>query len=239
MKTLPLFFGLLAALVSPLRSWAQVPVVTPATPVPVPADTVGRRAVPRLEKPRFVVLFDSRYSILNRRFVTLNGLKVGIELRNRLRLGAGIYFLSSRIPTRQARPFGLAEGARADLRFRYLAGYGEYVLLANRRWELSVPLQVGLGSAWVQYEAPGGGGRETPHEFMGVVEPSVAAQFKVFRWGGLGAGAGWRQPFFVSNSVQRELNGPVFYARAKVFLGDFFKVVRFRKRLFSQDGLRE
>ena len=217
---------------------AQVPVAAPAAPVALP-DTAGRRAVLRLEKPRFVIFYDSRYSVLNHRFVVINGLKAGIELRNRLRLGAGIYFLSSRIPTRQARPFGIADAARADLRFRYLAGYAEYVLLANRRWELSAPLLVGLGSAWVQYDLPTAGSAETPHDFMGVAEPSLAAQFKVFRWGGVGAGAGWRQPFFVPGTVQRELNGPVFYVRAKLFLSDLIKVARFHRRFFSQDGLRE
>ncbi len=231
-------FGLLFLLMLPLRSWAQVPAATSAALVAVP-DTAGRRAVPRLEKPRFVIFYDSRYSVLNHHFVVINGLKAGIELRNRLRLGAGIYFLSSRIPTRQARPFGIADAARADLRFRYLAGYAEYVLLANRRWELSVPLLLGLGSAWVQYDLPNGSGAETLHDFMGVAEPSLSAQFKVFRWGGVGAGAGWRQPFFVPGTVQRELNGPVFYVRGKLFLSDLIKVAQFHQRFFSQDGLRE
>ena len=230
--------ALIFLLCLPLWGRAQVPVAPPVPAAAVP-DTAGRRAVPRLEKPRFVVLYDSRYSILNHRFVVINGLKAGVELRNRLRLGAGIYFLSSRIPTRQARPFGLDDATRADLRFRYLAGYAEYVLLANRRWELSAPLLLGLGSAWVQYDLPTGSGAETPHDFMGVAEPSLAAQFKVFRWGGVGAGAGWRQPFFVPGTVQRELNGPVFYVRAKLFLSDLIKTVQFHQRFFSQDGLRE
>jgi hypothetical protein len=55
----------------------------------------------------------------------------------------------------------------------------------------------------------------------------------------MGAGVGWRQPVFVPVSVQKELNGPVFYVRAKLFLGDLLKVVRGRQRLFTQDGLRD
>jgi hypothetical protein len=74
---------------------------------------------------------------------------------------------------------------------------------------------------------------------MGVVEPSLTGHVRVFRWAGMGAGVGWRQPVFVPTAVQRELNGPVFYVRAKLFLGDLAKVVRGKQRLFTQDGLRD
>ncbi|MFD1470637.1 hypothetical protein ACFQ48_20595 [Hymenobacter caeli] len=203
-----------------------------------PDSAVGRRAVARLEKPRVVALYDARYSIINSHFCTINGLKLGLEWKNRLRTGAAVYFLSSRIPTRRARPDDIDDDARADLRFRYLALYGEYVLLETRRWELSVPLQAGLGNAYVEYVSPGGSVQETPHDFMGIVEPSVNAQMRVFRWGGLGAGAGWRAPVFVDRAVRKEISGPIFYLRGKLFLNDLVAVVRGRERLFSQKGLR-
>ncbi|WP_310392177.1 hypothetical protein [Hymenobacter sp.] len=206
---------------------------------PTPPDTVvGRRAVPRLAHRRVVVQYDSRYAILNHRLTTINGLKLGVEFKNRLRTGAAVYFLSAGVPTRQARPDDAAENAAAELRFRYLAAYGEYVLLETSRWELSSNLQLGLGSAYVRYTTQAGSTSRTPKEFLGVVEPSVAAQLRVFRWAGLGAGAGWRQPVFVPNTIQRELNGPVFYLRAKLFLGDLLKVIKQKDPLFTQEGLR-
>lgn len=60
-----------------------------------------RWAVARLAKPRVVAFFDARYSIINGRFCIINGLKLGLEWKNRLRTGAAVYFLSSRIPTRR------------------------------------------------------------------------------------------------------------------------------------------
>ena len=206
----------------------------------LPADTatVGRRAVPRLPHARVVVLYDSRYSILNHHFCTINGLKAGIEFKNRFRTGAAIYFLSTRIPSRQARPDDAARDADVEIRFRYLAAYAEYVLLEARRWEMSASMQLGLGSTYRRYEDTDGNFDKTPTDFLGVVEPSLQAQFKVFRWAGAGAGAGWRQPVFVPVPTQRELNGPVFYVRAKFFLGDFIDVLRGHDKLFSQEGLR-
>lgn len=210
-----------------------------------PAGVAWAQAAPAASRPdsvyqhrRVVAQYDSRYSILNRRFCVLNGLKLGVEWPGRWRAGAAVYFLSTAVPTRAARPETVPAEAAAALRFRYLAVYAERVLLYNRRWELSAPLQIGLGSNYVRYTTPGGGTDRTPRRFMAVVEPSVAAQLRVFRWAGLGAGAGWRQPLLTPGAVQRELNGPVFYVRGKLYLNDLLKVVRGHDRLFSQQGLR-
>ncbi|WP_140466313.1 hypothetical protein [Hymenobacter nivis] len=221
----------------PLAARAQLPGMGHSQ-LRIGSDTVRRHAVARLPKPRVVAFFDARYSIINGHFVTINGLKLGLEWKNRLRTGAAVYFLSSRIPTRRARPDGVDDDARADLRFRYLALYGEYVLIENRRWELSVPIQAGLGNAYVEYISPDGTHQETPHDFMGVIEPSANAQMRIFRWAGLGAGAGWRAPVFVNAAVRKELSGPIFFLRGKLFVNDLVAVVRGRERLFSQKGLR-
>ena len=198
-----------------------------------------RPAIVYLPRSRFVAQYDSRYSILNHHFTTINGLKLGIEFKNRFRVGAAIYFLSTGVPSRQPVPGNAAEDADAQIRFRYLAAYAGYALLETRRWEISGNFQLGLGSAYVVYENMTGGLDKTPRQFMGVVEPTLAAQLRVFRWAGAGTGLGWRQPFFVPGNIQRELNGPVFYLRANLFLGEFLKVLKQRESLFTQAYFRE
>ncbi len=101
-----------------------------------------------------------------------------------------------------------------------------------------MPLQAGLGNAYVEYVSPDGSTQETPHDLVGVIEPSVAAQTRIFRWLGVGGGAGWRAPVFVDRAVRRELSGPIFYLRGKLLLNDLVAVVRGRGRLFSQKSLR-
>ena len=228
----PLRFALLLGLVGavPLASRAQ------ARPA---ADTVLRRpAILRLPRNRFVAQYDSRYAIINRHFTTINGLKLGIELKSRFRTGAAIYFLSTGVPTRRAKPENAAENADAELRFRYLAAYAGYALLETKRWELSANLQLGLGSAYVRYQKLDGSSDRTPRDFLGVVEPSVAAQLRVWRWAGAGTGLGWRQPMFVPAAIQKEMNGPVFYLRANVFLGELIKVLKDQEPLFTQANMR-
>lgn len=220
-------FGLIGIAAQPAR--AQAP--------PRP-DRVGRRTVPRLARPRLVALYDSRYSLLNGQLYTVNGLRAGIELRSRLRMGGAVYFLSNASPTRHANPADADPTTTSNVRFNYFAGYAEYVLLETPRWEVSATTQLGLGKAQVRYTARGGRSSNTSPDLIGIIEPSLLVQYRILRWVGVGAGVGWRQPVFVSAVIRDELNGPVFHLRGKLFLNDLIKALRGREPLFSQEGLR-
>lgn len=189
---------------------------------------------------RLVLQIDSRYSIINSHFSIINGLKAGLEWRGRVRTGAAFYFLSSRIPTRIEPPDNAADEPDATLRFYNVALYGEYVVLENSRWELDANLQSGMGSVRVEYTRDDTKGTRTytPRDFIALVEPSVAAQMRLFVWAGLGAGAGWRQPLFVDEVVRREISGPIFYLRAKILIAPLIRIKRNHEPLFSQKELR-
>jgi len=206
----------------------------PATPSYALDDSVTVRQPHR----RFTFQLDIRNSIINRRFVTLPGLKLGIEWRGRLRTGLGVYLLSNGIPSRQPIPSELPAATSAELRLRYVAGFGEYVVLGNPRWEIAGQLQIGVGKTYAHYSLPDGNTVLSPKRVIWLVEPSMAAQMRVYRWLALGTGVGWRQPVFVNSLTQREINGPVFYGRVKISLGDLYKIARGRERVFTQHGLR-
>ena len=218
--------GLLAA--------ASLP--APAAAAGAPADTA--RPAPVFARRRLVVQVDSRYSIINGQFSTINGLKLGLEWRGRVRTGAAFYFLSSRIPTRLQLPDNAAAEADATLRFYNVALYGEYIMLENPRWELGANLQGGMGTVRIRYNDEAFSQVLSPRDFIALVEPSMAAQMRLFSWTSLGAGAGWRQPLFVSEGIRREISGPVFYVRAKVLIGPLIRIVRRHEPLFSQKNLR-
>lgn len=200
----------------------------------LPADTVTVRQPHR----RFTFQLDIRNSIINHHVVTLPGLKLGIEWRGRLRTGLGVYLLSNGIPSRQPIPNELPAATAAELRLRYVAGYGEYVVLGNPRWEIANQLQLGVGKTYAHYDLPDGNIFRSPKRVIWLVEPSISAQMRVYRWLALGTGLGWRQPVFIDRLTQREINGPVFYGRVKISLGDLYKIARSRERVFTQHGLR-
>ncbi|UPL47896.1 hypothetical protein [Hymenobacter sublimis] len=187
---------------------------------------------------RIVFQLDQRFSILNGKIVGINGVKGGVEWRGRWRAGVGVYRLSGGVPTRIAQPEGTPPGTRDEVRFRYLAGYGEYVFIGNPRWELSTPLQLGAGSYYTKYYFPDGGVRRTKSQVLFLLEPSVGAHYRIFRWIGVGAGVGYRQVWAAGKQPEDEMSGIIFFGRVKLFLGDLIKVARGHERLFSQHGLK-
>ena len=203
---------------------------------PPPPDSLRRPQV--FDHRRLVIQIDSRYSIINSHLVPLNGLKLGVELRGRMRAGAAFYFLSRRIPTRLPTPTNAAVEADATLRFYNIALYGEYIMIENARWELGANLQGGMGTVRVEYTNETLNRERSPRDFIALVEPSLAAQMRLFPWASLGAGAGWRQPLFVTPEVREEISGPIFYVRAKILIGPLVRLVRRHEPLFSQKGLR-
>jgi hypothetical protein len=211
-----------------------LPAPAAAAPFPADDDSVSVRHPHR----RPVFQLDIRNSIINHRLVTIPGLKLGVEWRGRLRTGLGVYLLSSGIPSRQPIPSELPAATNSELRLRYVAAYGEYVVLGNPRWEIATQLQLGVGKTYARYALPNGEVVRSPKKVIWLAEPSLSGQMRVYRWLALGAGAGWRQPMFVNKFTERELNGPVFYGRVKLSLGDIYKVMRGRQRLFTQQGLR-
>lgn len=215
-------------------SWRSVA----AAPVPLPPAPGHDSVQVRHPHRRPVFQLDIRNSIINRRLVTIPGLKLGVEWRGRLRTGLGVYLLSNGIPSRQPVPSELPAATRSELRLRYVAGYGEYVVLGNPRWELAGQLQIGVGKTYARYTLPDGNLLRSPKRVIWLAEPSLSAQMRIYRWLALGSGLGWRQPVFINRFTQRELNGPVFYGRIKLSLGDLYKVARGRQRLFTQQGLR-
>lgn len=222
-----------------LRSWllALLLLASGAAAAPAPPDS-GRTRV--FDRRKLVVQIDSRYSIINSKFCIINGVKLGLEWPGRVRTGAAFYFLSSRIPTRLDPPKNAADDPDATLRFYNVALYGEYILIENPRWELGANLQGGLGALRINYNLDDSLSTRarTPRDFIGLIEPSLAAQMRLFSWVSLGAGAGWRQTLFVPPLVRSEISGPIFYLRAKILLGPLVKTVRDRERIFSQKGLR-
>ncbi|GAA4384638.1 hypothetical protein GCM10023186_27160 [Hymenobacter koreensis] len=187
---------------------------------------------------RVVFQFDQRYSLLQNQLVGINGVKLAVEWRGRVRTGLGLYFLGSAVPVNAPLPPTVPAEALNRVRFRYAALYGEYVFLGTPRWELSTPVQVGFGRYYHRYESPDGSVYRSPKRNIWLIEPTVGGHMRVFRWLGVGAGGGYRQALLVEDKLEDDISGVVFYGRVKLFLGDLYKVVRGHERLFSQKGLR-
>jgi len=176
--------------------------------------------------PHFVFNFDTRYTLFGNDPARISGLKAGLEWRSRFRTGLGFYTLSTPLKTKLPVTSPDQTAIEALVKFRYAAVYGEYVLLKNKRWETSVPMQLGFGSTLNVYKDAAGNVQRTTKVPLWLIEPSISGHYKVFPWAGIGAGAGYRQMLTHANRESGRLNGPIYYLKVKLFTGELYRLVK-------------
>jgi len=168
---------------------------------------------------KFLFGFDARNSFIKGHQAKIFGIKPGIQLFNKVRMGLGLYFLNPPI-VKEGEIKGLSgqpiEG-KAELRFAYLSTWAEYIIIHKPRWEISTPVHIGLGSIEVLYK---------PYNqsiIPSQKRASVVGYYKFFKWIGLGAGVGYRQMLSGKTLIRESFNSPIYMIKVKIFLGYLYK----------------
>ncbi len=205
-----------------LLSWLSIffgiTLLTQAQETPADSNTLIRKG-----RPHFIFNLDNRFTYLNNEFVTILGLRAGLEWRNRIRAGMGAYFLSTSL---EARPPGISPDVPSDLEFRYASVFGEYILLKKARWEWSVPVQLGYGHTFYAYQ----NGLKTDKVKVWFIEPSVAGHYKFNPYVGVGAGIGYRFMLDDPEKATRDLNAPIYQVKLKIFISEIYRYIRRKEK---------
>jgi len=185
-------------------------------------------------KPKFVLGLMGHNSFIAGKKVHLGGVRVGLEFNQRWRFGLGRNYFNP--------PVHHQGGTEQDpkfyrVKFAYSNVFGEYIILNNRRWEISCPLVLGGGSTTIAVRenevdafVPYGSVRLT------VMDLSAVGYYKIWKWLGLGASVGWRN--VTSNdktnpqlaaTVTEAFDGPNWAIKTKIYLGALWKAV-FKKK---------
>ncbi|GAB2561363.1 hypothetical protein [Spirosoma areae] len=179
----------------------------------VQADTT-RYARPKI-KPAFNL--DFRDSFLDRQRVNVLGVNTGIEYGpKRHQLTLGYYWISYATYLRlidwrrdAARRINLNYYTRTDLWYLNLLYW--YNLTNNKRWKVSIPLEVGGG---VAYALPVNLSQDLPidrshRSFFVPLQAGLYAQWKATRWVGLSAQMGYRLSIFQTD-IDQNFNGAYY-----------------------------
>jgi hypothetical protein len=116
----------------------------------------------------------------------------------------------------------------AELQVRYFSVTAEYVFYNRRPWQFSVfPLDVGLGGAHYRYISQLGSKPrlQTPDVPLVFYQPSVTAQYYLFRWFGLGASIGYRMTLYASEQVKEDWSAIGFSAGIRVLMDELYHEV--------------
>lgn len=167
-----------------------------------------------------VFQFDNRNERYYETRGRMNGLKLGLEFKKRLRTGFGFYANNDH--------FIISEPKVADrtrtARFNYATFFAEIVFYRSFRWELSTAGAIGSGQIEVNNYAtnemiPKPIGVEL-FEDAKVRDIGLNAQFKIFPWLGIGTGVGYRHVNGISDvGLLEAYRDPYLDFKLKFFLG--------------------
>jgi hypothetical protein len=164
---------------------------------------------------------ESRNSFLNNRLISVTGVRLGVAFQRKLRIGGGVSWLKSEVSNVFYRPgnYGTDTLLRY-LKFVYVCYYVDFVFYKTKRWQLSVPIQAGTGASWFQRKKTYDFGEKVPRYFLFLYEPGITAQFKIFKWAGLGADVAYR--FTFNKKAGEKLNSPTYSFKLLIWFDQLF-----------------
>ena len=175
------------------------------------------------EPKRFTALLDTRGSFISNQNVRLIGVKVGFEHGGRVRYGIGYSFLLT--PVEREREVEGVGMVTTRLRLGYVTPYFSYAFYQRGHWEVSIPVQLGIGGGSLVYDDAEGHKQKLKKAFVFLYEPAMTVQYRF--WNYFAVGGGWGFRLAVTNAQLDEgLNAPIYLFGVKVFLGDLFRDVQ-------------
>lgn len=172
-------------------------------------------------KPVFHYKLDSRSAFIGNRNANVWGIKVGIGYNKRIRFGIGYNYLKSRLPAKvNLVSLQTGEPIKTRLRLRYMSLYTEYVYFKKNKWELSVPVQLGIGStkyvafndAEINYQSKG--------HLIVLYEPCLSVNYRIVPFIAVGTEMGLRLALVKNNSVKEQITAPIYVFKVLIYWAD-------------------
>jgi hypothetical protein len=179
------------------------------------------------QKPQLFAKLDGRNSFIENSRAKIFGLKLGVTYGKRLSFGLGynqlysratafdkkIYFIDSR-----GEPYPIL----ARLHMYYFSVHAEYAFYQTKHWELSMPLQFGIGKSYYTYRFLG---KEFKRDeaFNFIYEPAISIEYKFVKWIGLGADVGYRFMIASDKDLNKSFTSPTYAFKLLIYYSEIFK----------------
>jgi len=165
------------------------------------------------QRPSPFAKLDSRNSFIENNIVNIFGAIAGVNFGKRLSFGIGYNQLYN--PPKNfnqnieyinalGKPYFISSG----IHFFYISGAIEYSFYQSKHWEISLPLQIGVGQTYYRQIINDAKTKVDSHHAF-IYEPAISVDYKIVKWFGVGADFGYR--FFVTDNykLNREFNSPI------------------------------
>lgn len=190
------------------------------------------------KKPQVFAKLDSRNSFISNSRAKVFGVKLGLNYGKRVQFGIGynqlyppannfnktIYIQEDAI---------VKDSVIAKLNMFYFSGHVEYVFYQAKHWELSMPLQLGVGKTNYKYEY---NSQKTivNNSFNFIYEPAVSVEYKPIKWVGVGVDVGYRFMITTSKKLNQKFNSPTYAFKLLIYYSEIFKSVFPKSKLATR-----
>lgn len=166
------------------------------------------------EKKRSIYFnWDSKATFISNDYAQIKSIKLGFDFGGKTKLGVGYNWYKGTMD------YFPVEGNYNEfylLKYRYVSLFAEHIYFENKRWEASIPVQLGLGL--ITYENAQKNKLTNTGGVILTYEPSSAIIFKFLRYFGAGGGIGYRLAINTGTNPQKlNYNSPVIFIRTKLY----------------------
>lgn len=173
--------------------------------------------------------FETRNSFITGSTAKVYGIKAGISYGKRFSIGLGYNFIGTELTQELELPDNSI--LPADIRMNYLAPYAEYSFYQKGPWEVSVPIQLGVGKSFLRYESNDEKvviNRNT----VVIYEPGMTFEYKILKLIGVGAGFGYRIMLRNNPEIEQQFTSPVYALRLRLIFDELYG--RYKQHVSSQ-----
>ncbi len=200
--------------------------ITLSTPAQPTLDTIK---LSLKQKPHLFGKFDTRNSFIDNSRAKIFGLKTGLNFGRRLYFGIGynqlnppssdfdktIYIVNANAEL---------EKTTAMLRLFYISVHAEYVFYQTKHWELSMPLQFGIGQSYYKYNQAGKR-KVIEKDLNFIYEPAISIEYKFVKWAGIGADIGYRFMATSYKKLNQKFTSPTYAFKFLIYYNEIVKSV--------------
>ena len=188
-------------------------------------------------RPSIDARLESRYSFFNNNATKVSGVRLGLSFKRKLRVGIGYSWLDANVSDKKiiTDDYGKLITTNEFLKFGYVCYYADFVFHKTKRWQLSVPIQVGTGLYWTQYH-DGEKTIKTKQRFLLFYEPGITVQFKITKWCGLGMDVCARLALKNTKYVGEKLNSFVLAPKLLIWFDQIFYSIAPKSKITQKYG---
>lgn len=166
-------------------------------------------------KPKFYISFDNRNSFVSNRNSWFFGGKVGLEYQKVFRIGVGFHGLFNK---NYSVFINEIKQSNENLYFNYFSFFTEYIFKNHKKYEFSLPINLGIGYSWI-----GKFKEKQKGQMVLLYEAQLNGMYFPISFFGVGAGLGYRIMLVNNSNIDENFTAPIYSFKIKLILEKLFK----------------